>query len=275
MDIRSQYLRLARERAIETQEQQYGGMYGSAKGRYGTRRTEAEKQAIQGMQQLKSGQQPEGPRPSIQESPESVAAKTLVKMKKGRGRPKGSKNKPKQSQKDKEDEKLAMEVKGLEDKVEGGKKKKMSKAQQKKAAMELGAMYAKEIGQADDEVRELHGAGFWGDFAKGFKQGFDMVVKPVAHVAKAIAPEVLPGVAGKAVKAGLEAVGYGKGKEEEEEGMKMEVEEKKGGKKPRRKRQASAAMKKRGAVVSKLMKEKGMSLGEASKHIKAHPELLK
>ena len=32
---------------------------------------------------------------------------------------------------------------------------------------------------------------------------------------------------------------------------------------------------KRGALVSKLMKEKGMSLGEASKYIKAHPELLK
>lgn len=38
----------------------------------------------------------------------------------------------------------------------------------------------------------------------------------------------------------------------------------------RKKRQASAKTKQRGAMVSKLMREKGMSLGEASKYIKTH-----
>ena len=38
----------------------------------------------------------------------------------------------------------------------------------------------------------------------------------------------------------------------------------------RKKRQASAKTKERGAMVSKLMREKGMSLGEASKYIKTH-----
>lgn len=48
-----------------------------------------------------------------------------------------------------------------------------------------------------------------------------------------------------------------------------------GGKKKRAPAAASDARRKRGAVVSHLMKTKGMTLGEASKHIKAHPELLK
>jgi hypothetical protein len=47
-----------------------------------------------------------------------------------------------------------------------------------------------------------------------------------------------------------------------------------GGKKRRAPAAPSDARRKRGAVVSHLMKTKGMSLGEASKHIKAHPELL-
>ena len=43
-----------------------------------------------------------------------------------------------------------------------------------------------------------------------------------------------------------------------------------GGKKKRAPAAASDARRKRGAMVSKLMREKGMSLGEASKHIKEH-----
>lgn len=43
-----------------------------------------------------------------------------------------------------------------------------------------------------------------------------------------------------------------------------------GGARP--KRQASAKMKARGNAVRRLMKEKGMSLGEASKYLKAHPD---
>lgn len=43
-----------------------------------------------------------------------------------------------------------------------------------------------------------------------------------------------------------------------------------GGARP--KRQASAKMKARGDAVRRLMKEKGMSLGEASKYLKSHPD---
>jgi hypothetical protein len=42
------------------------------------------------------------------------------------------------------------------------------------------------------------------------------------------------------------------------------------GKKRRAKAGASDARKKRGAEVSRLMREKGMTLGQASKHIKEH-----
>lgn len=55
-------------------------------------------------------------------------------------------------------------------------------------------------------------------------------------------------------------------------------EEVAGGKKAKAKRAPAApsdARKKRGAIVSKLMKQHSMSLGEASKYIKEHPELLK
>lgn len=47
------------------------------------------------------------------------------------------------------------------------------------------------------------------------------------------------------------------------------------GKKPKRAMAADDPRRKRGAAISKLIKEKGMSLGEASRHIKEHPELLK
>jgi hypothetical protein len=54
--------------------------------------------------------------------------------------------------------------------------------------------------------------------------------------------------------------------ETEDEGMVEAV----GGRKKRAKAGPSDARKKRGAMVSKLMKEKGMTLGEASKFIKEH-----
>jgi hypothetical protein len=42
----------------------------------------------------------------------------------------------------------------------------------------------------------------------------------------------------------------------------------------KKKRAPSDARKKRGAMMSRLMKSRGMSLGEASKYIKEHPELV-
>ena len=62
------------------------------------------------------------------------------------------------------------------------------------------------------------------------------------------------------------AAGAGSGETESEEEMVEAV----GGRKKRAKAGPSDARRKRGAMVSKLMKEKGMTLGEASKYIKEH-----
>ena len=231
MNIRSHYLKLAQQRALNTQ---LDGV-----------KMDHKKHAL-----------PKAPMHEPAQMPKPALAKKAP-AKKGRGRPKGAKNKKKQSTKDKEDEKLGMEMHGVKDHEEmsGGAKK----------SHDLGMFYAKELLKADEDVKELHGAGFFQDFAKGFKKGFDTVMKPAMKVAKAIAPEF--GRPGKIAKSAIEAVGYGKQMDETPIEKKLK---KKGGK-----RKASPAMKKRGALVSKLMKEKGMKLGEASKYIKAHPELLK
>ena len=86
------------------------------------------------------------------------------------------------------------------------------------------------------------GESFW----DGFKRGFNMVMKPAAGVAKAVAP--VAGPYGMAASAGLSALGYGK--------------------KPKQKRALSEKQKKRNAMVRQLMKENGMSLPQASKYIK-------
>lgn len=180
--------------------------------------------------------------------------KKKAPVKKGgrRGRPK------KQTQKDKEDEKLAMEVKGLKDEdMDGGAKGKKSKR-----AKEMGEEYGRSIADMDDEAKELMGGGFFGDFWDGFKKGFKAVVSPVSGVVKAIAP--------KPVGVAMDLAGLGK----EEEKNEVIEEKKGGGKKRRAKAGANDKRKKRGALISKLMKEKKMTLGEASKYIKAHPKLL-
>jgi len=182
---------------------------------------------------------------------------------KKRGRPK------KQTQKDKEDEKLAMEVKELQDEemeggmyggamtggamtakekkaMEGGaKNKKMTKAQMKKLAKEMGIDYGKNVAEMDDEARELVGAGFFSDFGKGFVDGLKMV----GSVAKPVL-SVIPHPAAQAAAVGLDAVGLGKGR------------------KQRAKASANDKRKLRGQMISKLMKKHGMTLGEASRHIK-------
>ncbi|MCP4054784.1 MAG: hypothetical protein GY739_17420, partial [Mesoflavibacter sp.] len=84
------------------------------------------------------------------------------------------------------------------------------------------------------------------------KKGFHKVVKAVKKVApavKAVAPIVAPGY-GTALVTGMNAVGLGKKK------------------KPRKKRATSDKMKKRGQLVSRLMREEGMTLPEASRYIK-------
>jgi len=88
------------------------------------------------------------------------------------------------------------------------------------------------------------GAGFWDDF----KSGFNSVISPVAGVVKSLAP--LAGPEGMAASGVLGALGYG------------------------RRRRASAGpndgRRKRAEVVKKVMSERGISMIEASKYVKAH-----
>jgi len=161
-----------------------------------------------------------------------------------------------QTQGDKEDEKLAMEVHGLEDVVKPKKKgrgrpKKQTKKDKRHEAegtkeFEAGVKIGKALLK---KHKALHGGGFWGDVWSGIKS----VAKPVASVVKAVAPMVAPGP-GHVVSAGLGALGAGK--------------KKRGGKVIGGKVTGGSKAKRRGALISKLMKSKGMSLGQASKYIK-------
>lgn len=127
-----------------------------------------------------------------------------------------------------------------------------TKGQTRKTARKAYEPKAHEMGKAlGEHIHGLHGSGFYEDFKKGFN------------------------VAGP----GYEAVGgvrtgayEGKGKLliqhlPEGEGEEMVIGK---GKKTRRPAGPDDARRKRGQMVSRLMKEKGMSLAEASRHIKAH-----
>jgi hypothetical protein len=103
-------------------------------------------------------------------------------------------------------------------------------------------------------MASIKGAGFFDDFQKGFMS----VIRPVAGVAKSFLPPV--------AQMGLSAIGLGMGGGSDSEDEVAVV----GGRKKRAKAGPSDARRRRGAMVSKLMKEKGMSLGEASKYIKEH-----
>jgi hypothetical protein len=110
-------------------------------------------------------------------------------------------------------------------------------------------------------MNDIRGAGFFDDFQRGFMS----VIRPAAALAKPFLP--LAGPYGAAGAAGLSALGLGRRMSMSDDDMEEAV----GG---RRKKRASAgpndARRKRGAMVSKLMREQGMTLGEASKHIKQH-----
>jgi hypothetical protein len=207
--------------------------------------------------------------------------------------------------------------------VGGGRKKKPSAKQIAEKHLEAhqlaheamgGAKHSEAFlqgGALSKHLRELHGDGFFDDFAKGFMS----VIRPFASIAKPILA-VVPHPAARAASAGLSALGLGKGKRKSElyggntdpitgatdigrvanpppsfarntVGMgvrRHRVVESTGGeyadqvstgltgsgKKTRAKASEGDARKLRGAAVSRLMKEKGMTLGEASKHIKEH-----
>ena len=96
------------------------------------------------------------------------------------------------------------------------------------------------------------GKGFWQDFGNGFKKGLKMstgAMAKAAPIAALVAPEFAPEIG---------AVGLASGA----------VNKAMGGN--RRKSVGYAKNKARGAIVRQLMREKGMSLGQASSYIKQH-----
>jgi hypothetical protein len=110
-------------------------------------------------------------------------------------------------------------------------------------------------------MNDIKGAGFFDDFQKGFMS----VIRPAASIAKPFLS--MAGPYGAAGAMGLSALGLGKGGDSESEDDMVEAV---GGRRKRAKAGPSDARRRRGAMVSKLMKERGMSLGEASRHIKQH-----
>lgn len=104
------------------------------------------------------------------------------------------------------------------------------------------------------EQAKMHGAGFWDDL----KQGFDMVARPVAAIAKPFLPGPLASV--------VSALGYGKGRRKRGGAMSGGGAPS-GGAKLKRKPSAHAM------AVKKIMKaHPGMPLGEASKLAKMQRE---
>ena len=108
------------------------------------------------------------------------------------------------------------------------------------------------------------GGGFWGDFKDGFKKGFKGVAKvaaPALGVASIFQPELAPlamgvGLANKAM-GGRHNRRYGG---ESSGGMTVH----------RAKSVGHAKNQARGALIRQLMREKGMTLGQASSYIKQH-----
>lgn len=202
-----------------------------------------------------------------------------------------------QGRKDREDEKLAMEVKGLKD-MEGGRKHfqdhsgggtlEIRHHGGAKKAQDLGRKYMEALMKADPELAELHGAGLFDKFlegAKTFGKGFMLPAKVVGAIGDAtgIAPLKAIGAIGKIGT----AVGLGKGRKKQMRDME-EVDEMEdeigvggagavigGGKKKRAASAVSSRRRARGQAISRLMKEQGMTLGQASKYIKEHGQFIR
>ena len=199
-----------------------------------------------------------------------------------------------QGRKDREDEKLAMEVKGLKD-MEGGRKHfqdhsgggtlEIRHHGGAKKAQDLGRKYMEALMKADPELAELHGAGLFDKFlegAKTFGKGFMLPIKAAGAIGEATGIAPLAAI-GKATK----AVGLGKGRKKAmkdmEEVSEMEDEIGVGGagaviggaKKKRAASAVSSRRRARGQAISRLMKEQGMTLGQASKYIKEHGQFIR
>jgi hypothetical protein len=124
-------------------------------------------------------------------------------------------------------------------------------------------------------LHTLHGAGWWDDF----KSGFNMVMDPVAKVAKGVLPMLGP--EGMAASGVIGALGYGRrgrrggamypsgayegqGRERDDVAM-MGM-----GRKKRAPAGPQDGRRKRAEIVRKVMADKGMKMIEASKYVKAH-----
>ncbi len=144
----------------------------------------------------------------------------------------------------------------------------------KKDVEKLGETMAKMIADQNPELVAsgiMTGGSFWDSIKKGFHKVVK-AVKKVAPAVKAVAPLVAPGY-GTALATGMTAVGLGQRNKNRKHILSVEEAEKMVSgrgktKKPRKKRAPSAKMKKRGQLVSKLMKEEGLTLPEASRYIK-------
>jgi hypothetical protein len=111
-------------------------------------------------------------------------------------------------------------------------------------------------GMDSDSDEEVSGAGFWDDF----KSGFNSVIAPVASIAKPLLS--LAGPEGRVASMGLSALGYG------QTGGRRRGRGQTGGAQTGGAYTGGDARKARGQMVSSLMREKGMTLGEASRYIK-------
>ena len=132
-------------------------------------------------------------------------------------------------------------------------------------AHKLGLLYAKHIMELDPVVRKLakvSGGGFWDKFTSGMKS----VAKVIpAAVATAGAVTGQPEIVAPALA--LHAAVNGGGKNSN---ALNEFITKHKGSGAKKKRKVSDKMKRRNALIRKLMKEKGMKMTQASKHIKAN-----
>jgi len=109
----------------------------------------------------------------------------------------------------------------------------------------------------------IHGAGFWEDFGRGFKKGLrDItgIASKATPVAMALAPEFAPEIGAVGLASGLANKALGGRHQRRIGGMTAH----------RRKSVGHAKNQARGALVRQLMRENGMTLGQASKYIKDH-----
>jgi hypothetical protein len=116
---------------------------------------------------------------------------------------------------------------------------------------------------------ELVGSGFWSDFADGFMS----VVKPVASVAKAIAPSPVGSVLsaiGLGKKKGKKPKQSKKSKEDEKLGMEVKGLKDKLGLSKKKSMPMKRGKNSRAEIVKEVMKKHGLQMIEASKYVKEH-----